>query len=444
MEWARAHPLVVDGLLGVLLAAVSLLALVFQSPREHLPPPGPLAVAFVLAINLPLVWRRRHPFWINLAIGMASAVYGATPLPDLVTPVPLSGVVAMYTMVAWCDRRKAVIVGLIGGIGVLVVAWLPATDTDLLDFSFTVLLLAGAWVLGDSARIRRAYTAELEARTAWLAREQDFEARRAVTAERARIARELHDVVAHHVSMMVVQAEAGPVAAERDGPGAARAFDTIAGIGRQALVEMRRLLGVLREETGGQEPSLAPQPGVAQLPALVEQVRQAGLAAVLEVEGEPVPLPVGVDLSVYRIVQEALTNVLKHAGPARVRVRVLYGDDDLRFEVRDDGLGTRHTAGPGHAVGTGHAAGNGHLAGTGHAAGNEATAGYEAPPGYEAPARYAAAAGYAEPVEGNGKPGHGLIGMRERVHLFGGELTAGPDPDGGFTVAARLPIGGTR
>jgi signal transduction histidine kinase len=401
--WARDRPLVADGFLGVLLAAVSLLALVFQARSEHLPPPGLPAVALVLAINLPLVWRRRHPFAINMAIGAMSAVYGATPFPDLVTPVPLGGAVALYSMVAWCDRRMAVIVGVVTGVSVVTVALLPATDTDLLDFSFTTLLLAGAWVLGDSARIRRAYTVELEARAAWLAREQDFEARRAVTAERARIARELHDVIAHHVSMMVVQAEAGPVAVARDGTGAARAFDTIADIGRQALVEMRRLLGVLREETGGKEPSLAPQPGVAQLPGLVEHIRQAGLDAGLEIDGDPVPLPAGVDLSVYRIVQEALTNVLKHAGQVRVRVRVRYGDQDLRVEVCDQGLGKGR--------------------------GRDAQADPE---------------GDAAPAEGNGRPGHGLIGMRERVHLFGGELSAGPRPDGGFTVAARLPIGGTR
>jgi signal transduction histidine kinase len=394
VAWARERPVVADGLLGVLLAVVSLIALVVRARTEHMPPPGPLAVTLVLLINLPLAWRRRHPFGVNAAIGALAATYGAMPFPDLVTPVPLGGVVALYSMVAWCDRRKAVIVGVVTAVFLLIVAWLPATDTDLLDFSFTALLLASAWVLGDSARIRRAYTAELEARADWLSRERDFEARRAVTAERARIARELHDVIAHHVSMMVVQAEAGPVAVARDGPGAAGAFDTIAGIGRQALVEMRRLLGVLREDTGRPEPSLAPQPGVAQLPGLVEQVRGAGLAAGLEVEGEPVPLPAGVDLSAYRIVQEALTNAVKHAAPARVRVRVRYCGQDLRIEVRDDGAGR--------------------------------------------------AAGSVRDGGAAGEQGHGLAGMRERAHLFGGELTAGPGPDGGFTVAARLPIGGAR
>jgi signal transduction histidine kinase len=388
VAWARAHPLAADGLLAVLLAVVSLIALVFQARIEHMPPPGPLAVAFVLLLSLPLAWRRRHPLGVNLAVGALSAVYGAAPLPDLVTPVPLGGVVAMYTLVAWCDFRTAVIVGVVTGISVVTVAWLPETNTDLLDFSFTTLLLAGAWVLGYSAQIRRAYTAELEARAALLARERDFEARRAVTAERARIARELHDVIAHHVSMMVVQAEAGPVAAERDPPRAVRAFATIADIGREALVEMRRLLGVLRSETGELGVNLAPQPGVAQLPILVEQTREAGLEVELTVEGEPVSLPGGVDLSAYRIVQEALTNAVKHSGQWRARVLVSYGVQDLRIEVRNDGRDAKAGAG------------------------------------------------------GDGKPGYGLIGMRERVNLFGGELTAGPDQHGGFTVAARLPTGG--
>jgi signal transduction histidine kinase len=385
--WARAHPVAADALLAGLLAVVSLIALVFQARNQHLSRPGPLAVAMVLLGTLPLAWRRRHPLGINLAVGAVAVAYGIAPLPDLVTPVPLGGVVALYSAVAWCDRRVSVIVGVASGASLAVVALWPGTGTDLLDLSFGALLLAGAWVLGDSARVRRAYTTELEARAAWLARERDFEAQRAVTAERARIARELHDVIAHHVSMMVVQAEAGPVVAERDPPGAARAFDGIAAIGRQALVEMRRLLGVLRSESDEPPPSLAPQPGVAQLPGLVDQTRQTGLQIELVVEGEPVPLPAGMDLSAYRIVQEALTNAVKHAGPSRVRVLVRYGDRDLRIEVRDDGRGLA-------------------------------------------------------PAAANGGPGHGLIGMRERVHLFGGELTAGPAPDGGFTVAARLPLGG--
>ncbi|MGW4642824.1 sensor histidine kinase [Sphaerisporangium sp. NPDC004334] len=469
--WAGARPPVADASLGGVLAAVSLLALVLRARAEHMPPPGPAAVVLVLLITLPLAWRRRHPFWVNLGVGMGSAVYGATPLPDLVTPVPIGGVVALYSMAAWCENRRwSVAIGVLSGGAVMAVALAPATDSDALDLAFGVLSLGSAWVLGDSARIRRAYTAELEARTAWLARERDFEARRAVTAERARIARELHDVIAHHVSMMVVQAEAGPVAAERDGLAAGRAFDTISGIGRQALVEMRRLLGVLREETGDGGPSLAPQPGVAELPALVEQVRRTGLDATLRVEGDPVPLPAGVDLSAYRIVQEALTNVLKHAGHTRVRVRIRYDQDDLRVEVRDSGSGDRRPVPDGGAAGGRPVASEGCSVLDGAAAGGTVAPG--GPPvldgrgtargpvapggrllldggvaGGSVASDRRAVRGAGDGAEGLGRAvarGHGLAGMRERAQLFGGELAAGPGPDGGFTVAARLPIGGTR
>jgi signal transduction histidine kinase len=268
---------------------------------------------------------------------------------------------------------------------VAVVMTLPRADADVVDAAFVSLSLAGAWVLGDRARVQRALTAELQERAARLERDRAEDARRAVASERARIARELHDVVAHHVSMMVVQAEAGPVAA--DPARAAGAFEAIAATGRQALVEMRRLLGVLRGDGDQPAPSLAPQPGLAEVPSLVEQVGRAGLRVELVVEGALAPLPAGVDLSAYRIVQEALTNAVKHAGPGRARVLVRYGEDDLRLRVVDEGR-----------------------------AGGPATAG--------------------------GRAGVGLVGMRERVHLFGGELHAGPGPDGGFTVDARLPIRG--
>ncbi|MEV5323093.1 histidine kinase [Nonomuraea sp. NPDC052634] len=415
--WIREHPVAADGALAVLLAAISLIALFVRAAAEHMPRPGPLAVILVLLGTLPLAWRRRHPLWINLGAGAVAAVYGAAPFPDLVTPVAPGGVVALYTMVAWCGRTVSAVVGVLAGVGVAVVALVPATDSDLLDVAFAMLLLAGAWVLGDSARIRRAYTAELEARAELLARERDFEARRAVAAERARIARELHDVVTHHVGMMVVQAEAGPVLAERDPQAAERTFDTIAETGRQAMTEMRRLLGVLREESPQGEGALAPQPGLAQVPELVEQARRSGVPASLEMDGPAGPLPPGVELSAYRIVQEALTNVVKHAGGARVRVRVRHGERDLRIEVCDDGPGS----------------------GGGDGLDRHDCDGSD--PSGQGADRH----GLSErSADGNGSSGHGLVGMRERVQLFGGELTAGARPEGGFAVVARLPIGGGR
>ena len=389
MGWLRARPLLADALLAGLLAAFSLVALVYANGDcdGACRPGGTAATALILAQTLPLAWRRRHPLAVSLVTGLATAGYGLAPYPDLAMPVPVGGLVGMYSVAAWGSRRAALVAGGVAAAVVAVVMSLPRTDADLVDAAFASLGLAGAWVLGDRARVQRALAAELSDRAVRLEREREGEARRAVASERARIARELHDVVAHHVSMMVVQAEAGPLAVERDPARAAGVFEAIAATGRQALVEMRRLLGVLRGD--GQAPSLAPQPGLDQVPSLVEQVGRAGLEVELVVEGEKAPLPAGVELSAYRIVQEALTNAVRHAGPGRARVLVRYGERDLELTVRDEGGG-----------------------------GGAAPAG--GPPS---------------------RSGQGLVGMRERVSLFGGELHAGPGPDGGFTVAARLPLG---
>ncbi|RJL31858.1 sensor histidine kinase [Bailinhaonella thermotolerans] len=463
--WARRNPLVADGVLGLLLAVVSLIALVFQARNEHLPAPSPLAVALVLLVTLPLAGRRRHPLAVNLAVLAIAVLYAATPYPDLVTPIPLGGVVAVYSLAAWCERRTAFTVGAFVCGSLSVVAMLPATDSDLLDVTFTALLLISALVLGDSARVRRAHAATLEARAAWLARERDLEAHRAVAAERARIARELHDVIAHHVSMMVVQAEAGPPAVERGLPDAAQKFDTISALGRQALAEMRRLLGVLREETGRTEPALAPQPGLDQLPDLVEQVRRAGLGVELTVEGEAVPLPAGLDLSAYRIVQEALTNTLKHADASQARVRVRYRPRELRITVHDvRRAGAARAAPEGNApTARGDDEPGAYERRNGHEPDGERRNGRELddlddaerngrePPGARRNGRELNIAGRDgrefDGARGDGRErrgGHGLVGMRERAQLFGGTLTAGPGADGGFVVDARLPIGGGR
>jgi signal transduction histidine kinase len=244
-------------------------------------------------------------------------------------------------------------------------------------------VFAAAWALGDNLRTRRAYLAELEARADRLEREQQETARRAVAEEQARIARELHDVISHNVSVMVVQAAAGgDVFATR--PDRAReALGSIESTGREALVELRRLLGVVRPAVGDDGAGLEPQPGLARLPELVEQVTAAGLRVELTVGGEPRGLPAGVDLSAYRIVQEALTNTLKHARASNAQVTIAYGDASLELEVLDDG----------------------------------------------------SSAGIA----GSGR---GIIGMRERAALLGGELTAGPRPSGGFGVRATMPLGG--
>jgi signal transduction histidine kinase len=391
MSWLRARPLVADGLLAGLLAGLSLVTLWYVwGECEDDCDPGGIAVGLVLATTLPLVWRRRHPLTAGLVTGLATAAYGFARYPDLAMPIAIGGVVGMYSVAAWGGRRAAVVSGWVAVVVVVIVMTLPRADSDVVDAAFVSLALAGAWVLGDRARVQRALTAELAERAARLERERAAEARRAVAEERTRIARELHDVVAHHVSMMVVQAEAGPVAVERDPARAAGAFEAIAATGRQALIEMRRLLGVLRGD-GEPAPSLAPQPGLAQVPSLVEQVGRAGLEVELVVEGTETALPAGIDLSAYRIVQEALTNALRHGASGRARVLVRYGERDLELRVWNEGSPAQ---------------GNG------------------SPP-------------VAEPATA---PGRGLLGMQERVKLFGGELRAGPGPDGGFTVDARLPI----
>jgi signal transduction histidine kinase len=223
-------------------------------------------------------------------------------------------------------------------------------------------------VVGD--RERRVQLAE---------RERDLTAREAVVEERARIARELHDVIAHNVSMMVIQAGAERRVLEETSP-TREVLETVERIGRSALTEMRRLVGMLRSEDAD---PLAPQPGLRDLSTLVTQVREAGLPVDLVVEGEPCELPAGIDLSAYRIVQEALTNALKHAGEARAAVRVQYGADALELEIADNGTGSAKA-----------------------------------------------------PESG----GHGLVGMRERVALYGGRLDAGRRSGGGFSVRVVLPI----
>ena len=254
--------------------------------------------------------------------------------------------------------------------------------------------------------------AKLEALNAQLAEEQELRSRWAVAAERSRIARELHDVVAHSVSVMVVQAGAARRTLAASPGQAATALGQIESTGRQALVELRRLLGLLRDDDGqATDAVLAPQPSLANLESLAAAAREAGLPVEVTVEGEPRPLPAGVDLSAYRIVQEALTNSLKHAGPARARVRVCYGREALEVQVTDDGLGGRSAARAGEGLVVVTVGPDGELQLPGRRDGG----------------------------------GHGLIGMRERVALFGGALEAGADPGGGYRVAARLPLdAGTR
>jgi signal transduction histidine kinase len=360
----RTDPLVVDGLLALLCALVTIatVALTDSRPVDL----DALGVTLILGQTLPVAWRRRQPVVVWLVVGVATGIYGIGHFPD--TVLDLGPPLAIYTVAAWCPRRTATVLGVVTAVFILG-PLAAAGDADARDVSFNVLLYALAWILGEGQRARRATAHEL--------------ARRAVTDERARIASELHDVVAHHVSMMVVQAEGGASVAPADPGRAVEAFDAISASGRQAMTEMRRILGVLKDE--GSDGGLAPQPGLAAVADLVEGVRRSGLEVNLRLEGRARPLAPGLDLSAYRIVQEALTNAVRHADARRLTVAVRYDDEAVELEVADDGRG---------------------------------------------PTADVAAGG-----------GHGLVGMRERVALYGGELRVGMREGGGVAVVARLPTG---
>jgi signal transduction histidine kinase len=357
--------------------------------------PGPRGVQAVLLalICVPLLWRRRHPVAAFAVVVVAvlaqsrlEAGYGAVGRADEgALWAWIAALLVFYAVAAHGPPGQAALAGLLGG-----GAWLVIDVVNLLSGDAAPdetipawFLLAAAWGVGYAMRGRTLQVRALIDQAAREAREREAQAQAAVVEERARIARELHDVVAHGLSVIVVQAQAAQRVLDGEQPSAREALASIDTTGRQALQEMRRLVGMLREQD---EASLRPQPGIGELPALIESVQEAGLQVELLVEGVSRPLPPGIDLSAYRIVQEALTNALKHAGPATARVHLRFGDDDLELEVVDDGGG-----GPSTALDDG--------------------------------------------------TGHGLAGMRERVSLFGGALESGRRREGrGFRVRARLPI----
>ena len=386
VRWVKAHPLLADSMLAGLLLVVVILSITGgDTTAQGVTYRDANALAIILGVlsAVPVAWRRRTPLAALVVAGVAAVAYEALGFAESATTIGV--LICLYSVAAHCDRRRSIIGAVYTAIGTLVVFITARWGVNLGNIVSNVVVFATAWILGDNLRNRRAYLASLEDRAARLEREQVEQAHRAVADERARIARELHDVVAHNVSVMVVQAGAARRMTERDPARARDALTSVEAVGRQALDEMRRLLGVLRTEDEATE-QRSPQPSVSQLDSLVAHVREAGLPVEVVVEGEPRPLMSGVDMSAYRIVQEALTNSLKHAGPAHARVMLRWGDHDLRLEVVDDGRGLAADA----------------------------------------------------PVSNGG--GHGLVGMRERVALFGGELQAGPRKGGGYAVSARIPL----
>jgi signal transduction histidine kinase len=375
--WLRRHPRLVDGVLAAALGIPALAPALATGDYGLVP--------VVLGLVIPLVFRRDHPvaaFAVAIAVGALQVL-----LNIHINTVDAAILVLLYTLAAYSGRRASVAglaICLIGS-AAAVARWAPPYIGLSHWISVGLVAFAGsslaAWVLGDSMRYRRGYYASLEDRAARLERERDAQAQIAAAAERARIARELHDVIAHNVSVMVVQADGASYALDSSPERARQALGAIASTGRQALAEMRRMLGVLRsdDDTTG----VVPLPGIEQLGELLEQTRASGLAVSFTVQGVPGPLPGGMALAAYRIIQESLTNTRKHGGPqASAQVLLRYCEDVMMLQITDDGRGAAEADGA----------------------------------------------------------GHGLTGMRERVALYNGTLHAGPRPGGGYQVTARLPV----
>ncbi|GIH90138.1 two-component sensor histidine kinase [Planobispora siamensis] len=339
-----------------------------------------IGLGFVLTI--PLLLRRQRPLEVFAAVSLISFVqwcFGLEP-----NPANLAVLIAMYAVAAYRPLRWAVAAGLVAELGLALSFGRIPTEPDFETWASTSVFVVAIWIAGIYANTRRRYLEGLEERAERAERERDQQARLAAAAERARIARELHDVVAHNVSVIIVQADGAGYAIDRDPEQARRAVQAISVTGRRALAEMRRMVGVLRADEGGAE-DYAPQPGLPELEDLIARVRSSGLPVEMRVTGEPQELPEGEQLTVYRIVQEALTNTLKHGGPGtRASVEMEYGVRELVVRVSDDGRGAAALRRPG---------------------------------------------------------GHGLVGMRERAAMFGGTVEAGPRPGGGFEVVAHLPVG---
>ncbi|KQX09216.1 histidine kinase [Streptomyces sp. Root431] len=391
-DFIRRHPTGVDTFWAVVLLGFSLLWVATTYPGVD----RPVAYGVVSALfSLVVALRRRAPekmLLLTVGLGVFQLVFGMMPfLADFAM------LVIIFTVAAHDGPRWASRLALVGGLSASTLSQLSWNTENLTSVAaqifFTVIMtvpFALAWVLGDSLRTRRAYFAQLEERASRLEKEREAQAKVAVAAERARIARELHDVVAHNVSVMVVQADGAAYVMDSSPETAKQALETISTTGRQALAEMRRLLGILRTGEHQEAGEYVPQPDVGQIEDLVEQVRGAGLTVDFAIEGSPRPLPSGVELTAYRIVQEALTNTRKHGGPdVGASVRLVYFDDGLGLLVEDDGRGAPQ-----------------------------------------------------EMYEDGGADGrgHGLIGMRERVGMVGGTLDAGPRPGGGFRISALLPL----
>ncbi|MFJ5048822.1 sensor histidine kinase [Streptomyces sp. NPDC088719] len=391
-DFIRRHPTGVDVFWAVFLLGLSGMSMVsgmYDTGREEI-----VAVPVALGLSTVVALRRKAPekmLLLAILVGVVQLVFDVRP-----GVADFAMLVITYTVATVGERwaSRLALVCSLGAAALSQLRWEAEPGGSWPQVVFVTIIMTVpfvlAWVLGDSLRTRRAYFDQLEERAARLEREREAQSKVAVAAERARIARELHDVVAHNVSVMVVQADGAAYVMDAAPDQAKQALETISSTGRQALAEMRRLLGVLRTGDAPESGEYVPQPDVEQIEDLVAQVRQTGLAVDFKVEGTPRPLPSGVELTAYRVVQEALTNTRKHGGPdAGASVRLVYFDDGLGLLIEDDGRGAAHEL-------------------------------------YE--------------DGGADGAGHGMIGMRERVGMVGGTLDAGPRPGGGFRISALLPL----
>jgi len=398
------HPTAADGLLALMFTCATLVAVwssfeVLRQDPNFSEPDRWRVIVSALVLTVPLAFRRRFPIPVA-AIVIAAYVAEAEILGinDITGLTVWPCLLALYSVAA--HRRRSSLslmaLGVVAGVllaevvrvlyfpsGAMSYEAFPLTQAVLLAYNLAVLALP--LMLGLAIRSLRGRERQLASQAAELRRQREENARRAVLDERVRIARELHDVVAHHVSVMGVQAGGARRVMERQPERALEALSSIEASSRHAVIELHRLLGFLRRE--GQEDELAPQPDLGQLPDLIARAGEGNLTVELAIDGEPHPLPPTLEVSAYRIVQEALTNAFKHSGGTTAAVRVSYGPTSLDIDVVDNGSGDGH-----------------------------------------------------QPLGGVG--GHGLIGMRERVSLHGGHLRAGPAPEGGFAVHASFPLPG--
>jgi signal transduction histidine kinase len=367
----RLDPRLLDGLLAVGLSVAAAVQLLAQEPGNF------ARLLPVTGTCLPLVLRRRYPIIAHVLQIFSAILTGREP----VTVSLVAMFIGIYSVAVYSRWRAPYVIWIFVGAAWLGIAF-PGSSPSIPNWALLLVAGIGLWCAGSAVRDRQLRADILEERALRLERERELSTRVALADERQRIARELHDVVAHSVSVMVVQAGAARTLLIRQPKQSEQALLAVESSGREALSELRRLLGLLTEADA--EPALAPQPGLDQLDRLVERVGQAGLPVDVQIDGTPRPLPPGLDLTAYRIVQEALTNTLKYARGARAHVTITFDDGELRVQVVDTGGATTGT----HTTGA----------------------------------------------------GRGLLGMKERVAVYGGDLEACHKPEGGFAVTARLPL----